>query len=125
MIRSKTLSYILGCLAIALVLIAIFTVDVPILFYQKLPHISFFKHCFLALLASAALCLFRVVKGPTAPDRIVAIDIFGILIVGFCVVIGIPTGRSWYIDIAIAWALQSFISTLALSKYLGGKDLDE
>ena len=58
-------------------------------------------------------------------DRIVAIDILGILIVGFCALLCIPTGRGWYIDIGIAWALQSFIATLALSKYLEGKGFDE
>lgn len=77
------------------------------------------------LLVSALFCLYRVCKGPTAPDRVVATDILGILIVGFCAVLGLPTGRGWYIDIGIAWALQSFISTLALAKYLEGKDFDE
>jgi hypothetical protein len=35
------------------------------------------------------------------------------------------TGRSWYIDIGMAWALQSFIGSLALAKYLEGKGLEE
>jgi len=47
------------------------------------------------------------------------------LIVGFCVIMNVVTGRSWYIDIGIAWALQSFIASLALAKYLEGKSLDE
>jgi len=42
-----------------------------------------------------------------------------------CAILTISTGRSWYIDIGIAWALQSFISTLALSKYLEGRGFDE
>jgi multicomponent Na+:H+ antiporter subunit F len=49
----------------------------------------------------------------------------GILIVGFCAILSIPTGRDWYIDIAIAWALQSFIGALALAKYLEGRGFDE
>lgn len=121
----KRLVWFAGVAAIALVMLVIFALDIPTLFYHKLPYVSFFKHCFLVLLASAALCLYRVFKGPTASDRIVTIDILGILIVGFCAIVGIPTGRLWYIDIGIAWTLQSFISTLALSKYLEGKDLDE
>ncbi len=125
MITQKRICYLLGVIAIALTFIVIFMLDVPIVFYHNLPYVSFFKHCFLILLASAFLCLYRVLRGPTAADRIVATDILGILILGFCAIIGIPTGRSWYIDIGIAWALQSFISTLALSKYLEGKDLDE
>ena len=71
------------------------------------------------------LCLVRVALGPTAADRIVAVDILGILIVGFCAILNIPTGRGWYMDIAIAWALQSFIATIALAKYLEGKNLDD
>lgn len=125
MMINRRVGYFLGLLAIAVALVVILRVNISILFYHELPYISFFKRSFLILLASAVLCLYRVFRGPTAPDRIVAIDILGILIVGFCAIIGIPTGRSWYIDIGIAWALQSFISTLALAKYLEGKDLDE
>jgi multicomponent Na+:H+ antiporter subunit F len=73
----------------------------------------------------ALFCLWRILKGPTAADRAVAIDILGILVLGFCAILGIPTGRDWYIDIGIAWALQSFISTLALAKYLEGRNFDE
>ena len=86
---------------------------------------NFLARSFLWLLLSAALCLYRILRGPTAPDRAVAVDMLGILIVGFCAVLSIPTGRDWYIDIGIAWALQSFIGIMALSKYLEGKDLDE
>lgn len=71
------------------------------------------------------LCLYRIWRGPTSADRIVAIDILGIIIVGLCAILTVSTGRSWYIDIGIAWALQSFISTLALSKYLEGRGFDE
>ena len=121
----RRVRWLIGGAIIIGLLIAILTLNVPILFYPNLPHVSFFARSFYILLMSAAFCLLRVMRGPTAPDRIVAIDILGILIVGFCAIIGIPTGRLWYIDIGIAWALQSFISTLALSKYLEGKDLDE
>ncbi|MBL7197784.1 MAG: cation:proton antiporter [Candidatus Omnitrophica bacterium] len=84
-----------------------------------------FKRAFFIVLISCLLCLYRIFRGPTAADRAVAIDILGILILGFCAVLSIPTGRGWYIDIGIAWALQSFIATLALAKYLEGRDLDD
>lgn len=70
------------------------------------------------------ICLLRLLLGPTPADRAVAIDIIGILIVGVCALLIIPTGREWYIDIGIAWALQSFIATIALAKFIEGKDLD-
>ncbi len=85
----------------------------------------FFIRCLYVLVLCLVLCLYRILRGPTVPDRAVAIDIMGIVVVGFCAVLCVPTGQEWYIDIGIAWALQSFIATLALAKYLEGKPLDE
>lgn len=83
------------------------------------------KRVFFTLFLCSLFCLWRILRGPTSADRAVAIDILGILVLGFCAILGIPTGRDWYIDIGIAWALQSFISTLALAKYLEGRNFDE
>jgi len=77
------------------------------------------------LVVASFLCLYRIGRGPTAPDRIVAIDILGTLIVGFCVVMALVTGRDFYMNVAIAWALLSFIGTLALAKYLEGRAFHE
>jgi len=85
----------------------------------------FLKRTFFVLIFCGVFCLARALRGPTPADRVVAVDILGILIVGFCAILGIPTGRDWYIDIAIAWALQSFISILALAKYLEGRRFEE
>jgi multicomponent Na+:H+ antiporter subunit F len=71
------------------------------------------------------MCLYRVGRGPTAPDRTVAIDIMGILMVGFCAVFSIVTKRDLYMNIAISWALLNFIGTLAFAKYLEGRGFDE
>ncbi|HOD83577.1 MAG: Na(+)/H(+) antiporter subunit F [Planctomycetes bacterium ADurb.Bin126] len=76
------------------------------------------------LLLSSLLCLFRISRGPTAPDRAVAIDILGTLVVGFCCIMALWTGREFYVNIAIAWALISFVATLALAKYLEGRPYD-
>ena len=71
------------------------------------------------------MCLYRVGKGPTAPDRIVPIDIMGILMVGFCALFSITTKKDLYMNIGISWALLNFIGTLALAKYLEGRGFDE
>ena len=71
------------------------------------------------------LALYRIARGPTAADRAVASDILGILIIGICAILAVFTKRYWYLDIAIAWALQSFIGILALAKYLEGKNFDD
>ena len=77
------------------------------------------------LMGLGFLCFIRVVIGPTMVDRMVAIDIFGILVVGICALLVIKTGRTFLIDVAIAWIILSFIGTITLAKYLTGKKLDE
>lgn len=73
----------------------------------------------------SAICLYRIIRGPTIPDRMVGVDIFGILVVGVCAIISIQTERSFILDIGIAWVILSFIGTLTLAKYLTGKKLNE
>jgi len=76
-------------------------------------------------IALSLFCLFRVIRGPSIADRMVGIDIFGILVVGICAILAIQTGRSFILDIGIAWIILSFIGTLTLAKYLSGKKLNE
>jgi len=63
--------------------------------------------------------------GPTPPDRTVGIDILGTLVVGFCAFMSILTGKDFYMNIGISWALLSFVGTLALAKFLERRSLDE
>jgi len=79
----------------------------------------------LIIVFSGFLCLYRIAKGPTAPDRTVAIDILGTLLVGFCAIVTWISGKSYYMYIGISWALLSFIGTIALAKYLEGSNFDE
>jgi multicomponent Na+:H+ antiporter subunit F len=97
----------------------------PFLFNQNLPYVAFLGKALYIILLAGLMCLFRVLRGPTTADRIIAVDIFGFMLVGLCAILTIVTGRSWYIDIGIAWALQAFVTILALSKYLEGKGFDE
>lgn len=73
----------------------------------------------LAVLAAAALlALWRVVRGPSLPDRVVAIDLLGVIVTGFAVVGAASTGSSWFLDIAIVIALVSFVGTIAYARYI-------
>ena len=118
----RRLRWLLGSLVLAAAFGLIFFFPIPsLLEWQSV----LLKRAFFILILSGALALWRVLRGPTPADRAVALDILGIIVIGFCAILGIPTGRDWYIDIGIAWALQSFISTLALAKYLEGKAFDE
>ena len=73
-----------------------------------------------ALLACCAMCLYRIARGPTAPDRTVAIDVLGTLVVGFVALLTALTGKAFLLNVALVWALISFVGTLALARYLLG-----
>lgn len=84
-----------------------------------------FQIYIVALFLCCFMCLFRIAKGPTAPDRTVAIDILGIVVVGFCALMAMITRKDFYMNVAITWALLSFIGTIALAKHLEGRGFDE
>ena len=121
----RALRYSLGLFLIVGVFTVVLFYPIHLTICDNIPHAVFFKRSLLVILLSAFLCLWKIFKGPTASDRIVAIDMLGILIIGICCLLTIITKRNWYIDIGIAWALQSFISILAFSKFLEGRSFDE
>ena len=55
---------------------------------------------------SALMTLIRVVRGPTLPDRVVALDLVGVLVAGIAVVSAAGTGASYFLDVAIVIALM-------------------
>ncbi|HVH13989.1 MAG TPA: monovalent cation/H+ antiporter complex subunit F [Longimicrobium sp.] len=81
-----------------------------------MPHVLATAYAVLA--AAALLTLWRVVRGPTLPDRVVAIDLLGVIVTGFVVVSAASTGATWFLDIAIVIALISFVGTIAYARYI-------
>ena len=67
---------------------------------------------------AAALTFLRLVKGPTLPDRVIAIDLIGVLLVCLLVLIAGATGQQAFLDVAMVVALISFVGTVAYSRYM-------
>lgn len=67
---------------------------------------------------SFLLTVLRVVIGPTLPDRILGLDMLVTIAIGFIVVIGIRTGFTLYLDIAIALGLVGFLATVAFARFV-------
>ena len=73
----------------------------------------------LTMLALGAVFTFvRLVRGPTLPDRVISIDLIGILIVCVLVVVAGDSGQQAFLDVAIVIALISFVGTVAYARYL-------
>ena len=64
------------------------------------------------------LTIIRLIRGPTLPDRILALDLVTTLALGFIVLVAILTGFHLYLDIAIGLGLVGFLSTVALARYV-------
>ena len=74
------------------------------------------------LMLSFLMALIRVIKGPTAPDRVVGLDTINTLVIVSMILFGVAFNEIIYIDVAIVYALLSYISTLFIAKYLSGGD---
>lgn len=77
-----------------------------------------------ALGLACLLCLLRAALGPTAPDRVVAIEAFTALSVAGLVLLGVYYRAAFYLDVALVYALLSFVATVAIAKYLEGRGLE-
>lgn len=67
-----------------------------------------------------ALAAWRFVKGPRALDRVVAFDVLTIISVTGIVLAALITGRSIYLDVALVYALLSFLGVIVAARYLEG-----
>jgi len=76
----------------------------------------------LVLFLSVVMAAIRIVKGPTAPDRVVGLDTINTIVIVSMVIFGAVFQEVIYIDVAIVYALLSFVSTLFIAKYLQGDD---
>jgi multicomponent Na+:H+ antiporter subunit F len=76
-------------------------------------------------LFSTLFVFYRVIRGPSPADRIIAVDILGILIIGVLALLGLYYEQGFFIDIALIWALLSFVASLAFAKILEGRRLDD
>lgn len=70
---------------------------------------------------SFLLTTYRVIVGPTLPDRIVALDMLVVIAVGFIALIGIRTSFTLYVDVAISLGLVGFLATVAFARFVMAK----
>ncbi len=64
------------------------------------------------------LCLLRMLQGPTAPDRAVAVDTSATVTTALLVLLGFFFKRYVYLDVSLVYAVLTFIGTVAIARYL-------
>ena len=67
------------------------------------------------------LAAVRLWLGPTSADRALAVDTVNTLTVAVLILLGVAYQQIIFIDVAIVYALLSFVSTLFIAKYIGGE----
>jgi len=70
------------------------------------------------LMAATFLCLYRAVLGPTDADRVVAINVIGTKSVVIISLISLVFHQEFFLDVAMVYALISFVATIGIAKYM-------
>jgi multicomponent Na+:H+ antiporter subunit F len=63
-------------------------------------------------------CVYRTIKGPTIPDRVIAVDAMTTVIVVMLGVYSFVQGSVFFMDVALVLSIISFVGTVTISKYL-------
>ena len=76
---------------------------------------------YLALIAIATLLsMYRVFRGPTTVDRLVAVDIMTTITTGLMVLFALYYRRMIFLDVALVYAILAFGGVIAFARYLEG-----
>ncbi len=67
---------------------------------------------------TVVICLYRVIKGPTLPDRVVALDMIGVNMLSMIAIISLLQNTTAYLEVILILGILSFIGTIAFSKYI-------
>jgi len=76
---------------------------------------------FSALLMALLITLYRLMRGPSSSDRIIALDLVASVVMGFILLYSVLVSKEIYVDIAIVISLISFMGTISISIYLRHK----
>ncbi|MCK5696910.1 MAG: cation:proton antiporter [Gammaproteobacteria bacterium] len=76
-----------------------------------------------AVLAGGAflMALVRFIKGPSTFDRVIAFDVLTVISITFIILSALIEGRGIYLDVALVYALLSFLGVIAIARYLEGR----
>lgn len=80
--------------------------------------IVFIWICLLLVILSMAGLLYRAYKGPSTPDRLIALDAIGVMLISAIALLSILFDTSFFIDVILLIAIMSFIGTVSFSKFI-------
>jgi multicomponent Na+:H+ antiporter subunit F len=72
------------------------------------------------------VCMFRAIKGPSAADRLIAVNVIGTKVIVLILIVSFILHETYFVDVAIVYALISFLSSIIIAKFIensGGKSI--
>ncbi|PSQ48197.1 pH regulation protein F [Halobacteriales archaeon SW_6_65_15] len=75
--------------------------------------------------ALCILCSYRVIRGPTVPDRVVGLDAIATNVVAIAVLFALKTGRGLFVTVSLVLAIIGFLSTVVVAKFVTEGDIIE
>ena len=76
-----------------------------------------------ALSLIAFLSLYRIIRGPTHFDRLIGLNLMVAITTAIIVTMAVYYNHLVYLDVALVYAILGFVSVIAISKYLTGREL--
>ncbi|MFB6253355.1 MAG: monovalent cation/H+ antiporter complex subunit F [Halobacteriaceae archaeon] len=89
-------------------------------FLQRIVQIALVVVSFLTLAAG-----YRIVRGPTVPDRVIGLDTIGTNVVAISVLFALQTNRGLFVTVALVLAIIGFLTTIAAARYIIEGDIIE
>lgn len=80
--------------------------------------IIFYSVCLVLVILSMIGLLYRLWKGPSVPDRLVALDAIGVMLISAIALLSILFDTPFFIDAILLIAIMSFIGTVSFSKFI-------
>lgn len=72
----------------------------------------------LFLSATIFMCMLRAIKGPSAADRLIAINVIGTKTIVLIIIVSFLLNETYFVDVAIVYALINFLSSIVIAKYI-------
>ncbi|MDW7731284.1 MAG: cation:proton antiporter [Methanolobus sp.] len=80
--------------------------------------ISMFTFAIIFMVLAIIPCIYRILKGPTIPDRVIALDAMTTVIVVMLGVYSFDQGSVFFMDVALVLSIIAFVGTVTIAKYL-------
>ncbi|MFC5591316.1 Na(+)/H(+) antiporter subunit F1 [Sporosarcina soli] len=79
---------------------------------------TFFWICLIVVILSMASLLYRVFRGPSNPDRLIALDAIGVMLISSIALLSILFDTGFFMEVILLIAIMSFIGTVSFAKFI-------